>query len=176
LLLSFAFYDLLLLFNVLVLKAIIVENNIMSASTFYGQITEGSRKGAKHVILETEDAEHFFLEPAFCKSITKDPICEDAKPLLVCMCPNERKSNLKFMLRKRNGGTGWVNFFTFWDFFRAIGLKNRENYHFSNFELVGTEEDPKILKSRRTEVVTNDMKQIFGGGHIRFLLKRTFQP
>jgi hypothetical protein len=34
LLLCFAFYDLLLLFNILVLKAIIVENNIMSARPF----------------------------------------------------------------------------------------------------------------------------------------------
>jgi hypothetical protein len=25
------------------------------------------------------------------------------------MCPNGRKSYLKFILRKRNGGTGWVN-------------------------------------------------------------------
>jgi hypothetical protein len=25
------------------------------------------------------------------------------------MCPNGRKSYLKLMLRKRNGGTGWVN-------------------------------------------------------------------
>jgi hypothetical protein len=54
------------------------------------------------------DTEHFFYESAFCKSITKDPICEDAKPLLVFMCPNGRKSYLKLMLRKRNGGTGWV--------------------------------------------------------------------
>jgi hypothetical protein len=36
--------------------------------------------------------EQFFLEPAFCKFITKDPICEEAKPLLVCMFPNGRKT------------------------------------------------------------------------------------
>jgi hypothetical protein len=29
--------------------------------------------------------------------------------LLVCMCPNGRKSYIKFMLRKRNGDTGWGN-------------------------------------------------------------------
>jgi hypothetical protein len=51
LLLSFAFYDLILLFNILVLKAIIVESNIMSARPFYRLITESSRKGPKHEIL-----------------------------------------------------------------------------------------------------------------------------
>jgi hypothetical protein len=29
---------------------------------------------------------------------------------------------------------------------------------------VGTEEDPKILKSPRTKVVTNDMKELSAGG------------
>jgi hypothetical protein len=52
-----------------------------------------------------------------------------------------------------------VNFFTFWDIFRAIGLKNRE-------KLSMPEEDPKILKSRRTKVVINDMKPLSGGDHI----------
>jgi hypothetical protein len=49
LLLSFAFYDLLLLFNILVF----VENNIMSERPFYGEITESSRKGPKHEILNS---------------------------------------------------------------------------------------------------------------------------
>jgi predicted phosphodiesterase len=40
---------------------------------------------------------------------------------------------------------------------------------------VGTEEDPNILKSCRSKVVTNDMKQLSGEGHIRFSRKRTFQ-
>jgi hypothetical protein len=35
---------------ILVLKAIIVENNIMSAKPFFGRITEGSLKGPKHEI------------------------------------------------------------------------------------------------------------------------------
>jgi hypothetical protein len=68
----------------------------------------GKAQNMKFKILKKEDTEHLFFEPAFCKFITKDPICEEAKPLLVCMCPNERKSYLKFVLRKRNGGTGWV--------------------------------------------------------------------
>jgi hypothetical protein len=110
LLLSFAFYDLLLLFNILVLKAIIVENNILSARPFNGQITEISWKGPKHEILNPRKGGHrtLFLEHTFCKFITKDPICEEAKPLLVCMCPNERKSYLTFMLRKRNGDKGSI--------------------------------------------------------------------
>jgi hypothetical protein len=101
------------LFNILVLKAIIVENNIMSARLFYGQITESSRKSPKHEILNPrkEGYRTLFLEPAFCKFITKDPIYEEAKPLLVCMCSNGRKSYVKFMLRKGNGGTGWVKEF-----------------------------------------------------------------
>jgi hypothetical protein len=46
----------------------------------------------------------------------------------------------------------------------------------SNFELVGTEEDPKILKSRKIKVVTNDMKQLSREGHIRFSRKRIIRP
>jgi hypothetical protein len=82
----------------------------MSARPFYGQITESSRKDPKHEILNPRKGGYrtLFYESAFCKFITKDPICEEAKPLLVCMCPNGRKSYLKLMLRKRNGGTGWV--------------------------------------------------------------------
>jgi hypothetical protein len=108
-LLSFAFYDLLLLFNILNLKAIIVENNIMSARPFYGQITESSRKGPKHKNLNPRKGGYrtLFLEPAFCKFKKKDPICEIAKILLVCKCPNGRKSYLNFMLRK-SPYHGWV--------------------------------------------------------------------
>jgi capsular polysaccharide biosynthesis protein len=47
--------------------------------------------------------------------------------------------------------------------FSSIGLKNREKL--SIFRTEGTEEDPKILKSRRTKVVSSEIKQLFGGGH-----------
>jgi hypothetical protein len=57
----------------------------------------GKAQNMKFYILEKEDTEHVCLEPAFCKFITKDPICGEAKPLLVCMCQNARKSYLKFM-------------------------------------------------------------------------------
>jgi hypothetical protein len=50
-----------------------------------------------------------------------------------------------------------------WDFVRAIGLKNRE---------LERTEDPKILKSRRTKVVSNDIKHLSGGYRIRFSRKR----
>jgi hypothetical protein len=53
-----------------------------------------------------------------------------------------------------------LNFLTFWDFFRAIGPNNREKLSF--FRTRGAEEDPKILKSRRTKVVINDMKFLEG--------------
>jgi hypothetical protein len=43
-----------LLINILVLKEIIVENNIRSARTYYGQVTESSRKGPKHEILNPQ--------------------------------------------------------------------------------------------------------------------------
>jgi hypothetical protein len=75
------------------LKAIIVENNIMSARPFYGQITESSRKGPKHEILNPRKGGYtFFLNLLFANLQKKDPICEPAKPLLVCMCPNGKKA------------------------------------------------------------------------------------
>jgi hypothetical protein len=55
----------------------------------------GKAQSMKFKIFEKEDTKHFFLERAFCKSITKDPICEEAKPLLVCMCPKEFNKHQK---------------------------------------------------------------------------------
>jgi hypothetical protein len=70
-----------------------------------------------------------------------------------------------------------VFFFYFLGVFSCYRTKiSLKIFTFSNFELVGTEEDRKILKSCGTKVITNDMKQLSGGGHIRFSRKRTFQP
>jgi hypothetical protein len=52
----------------------------------------------------------------------------------------------------------FINFFTFWDFFRAIRLKIRNKLSF--FRTLSSWGQKKL---KNTKVITNDMKQLSGG-------------